>query len=67
VAHAAAMLNLVEGDGLFSPHPYGFLLAAGQHLLGARLLVQSVPSIAEGLLFAVFLKRLNPEKRLFAL
>lgn len=44
--HAKAMVKLAEGDGLVSPHSFGFLFTATQHLLSARILVQVVPSIA---------------------
>ena len=63
--HRKSVEKLVRGDRLSLEHSCDFLLTAEEQLMAARILVQIVPSIAEGLRYAVFLKALMPQRRLF--
>lgn len=57
------MLEFIRGDHFSKEHKNGFTLNSQGHLVLTKLLIQIVPSIADGLKYIAFFKKLLLEKR----
>lgn len=65
-SHRLLMREAVFSDRVSLEHREGFFLDSNSCLLSAELLTQILPSLEEGLKYAVFLKSLFPKRMLLA-
>ena len=54
------MNDFIRKDNLTSLHNKAFILNARNNILFAELMVQIIPSVSEGLRYALFVKKLDP-------
>ena len=66
-SHAQKMRAFIYGDAFSLEHRNGFTLNLRGKLVFAKILVQIVPSIAEGLRYVFFLKKLMPRRKILGL
>jgi hypothetical protein len=66
VRHRERMEGFVERDGYITEHASGFALNAKEKLIYTKVLVQVVPSIAEGLRYVFYFRKMMPQRRVLA-
>lgn len=64
--HREQMENFVRGDGYSSEHANGFALNSKGKLVYTKVLVQIMPSIADGLRYVFYLKKMMPNRKILA-
>ena len=66
-SHQQKMRDFIKGDAFSLEHRNGFTLSLAGKLVYAKILVQLMPSIVEGLRYVFFLKKLMPRRKVLGL
>ena len=66
-SHGQRMRDFIRGDAFSLEHRNGFTLSLAGKLVYAKILVQLMPSIVEGLRYVFFLKKLMPRRKVLGL
>ena len=66
-SHFQKCLKLFDSCGLFVTHDKVVAVGKDKKLLSISLIVQAVPSLANGMLYGVFITKMEQKRGLFAL